>query len=791
MRKLMTFFLTMICISVGFSVESMAQSIIISKDGINQEADTLNFGARTENNPKVDSFLVVNNSNDTLYIPYDPLYLNRVNAIPFDNSFAEFELDTNQQRTRPFKILPQSTFAIKINFKVDTADKGAGFEADQFLKKGRILINLCKIQDTSTIVAFDTIHLFGDRTTKFMKPSDSVIVFDTMYIGTTKRDTLIIYNGTDSKELNLDIKQNNMSNVNIRPSDIGSSTLAPNDKREIPIEYTVRTLADSLVKNALTITSGPGSKSQSEVSNIDLKTFVALQKFEIDSSGTLNVNLSKKLIIPNRNSVLLDTVVATGSFSDNYQISLRNNGNIQLNIDSVIVSGDTNGFLFDFSTFRKNLSIDRPTSFFVTFNPKKQPGNWSAMLSFYTDLRRRFPNQQLEKSLEIIKVTINGIAKAARPEITSLPDTCSIIYVSQKANVECNPGCNRTFILKNNGDADLKIDSVVFFKNSPEFITDNRKSIVKPGETDTIKVLLKPGSQAGSFTNTLMVYTNTGNFTNDISFTSVSTSAIITIDTIEASPGDFISIPIKVESDQLIRANYFLADFIIPFESRKALRYEGLDLYSSAAEKANPKILDTLIKSNDTNNSDQLISFGYKDVQLFNFNSSLKTLGTLKFTYFLNESTVTEIIINNYKLGAVFVDSTNTKPKKVLCDEFFDVTYPQKIIIKAKENSFCADQETLESFFTDIRSKKISFTAMMPMSGESVVEIQHFIPESLHADISLYSVTGEKVATIFSGIAPTELTKRRHPLTNLPRGVYYCELRAGAFRKTIPIVITQ
>ena len=785
----MTFFLAMICISVGFSVENMAQSIIISKDGINQEADTLNFGARTENNPKVDSFLVVNNTKDTLYIPYDPLYLNRVNAIPFDNSFAEFELDTIQQRTRPFKILPQSTFAIKVNFKVDTADKGAGFEADQSVKKGRIFINLCKIQDTSTIVASDTIHLIGDRTTRFMKPSNSLIVFDTMYIGTTKRDILIVYNATDSKTLNLDIKKNNMSNVNIRPSDIGLFTLLPNEKREIPIEYTVRTLADSLVKNALTITSGPGSKSQSEVSNIDLQTYVAFQKFEIDSSVTLNVNLSKKIIIPNRNSVFLLDTVATGSFSNNYEIALRNNGNIQLNIDSVIVSGDTNGFLFDFSTFRKNLSLDRPTSFFVTFNPKKQPGNWSATLSFYTDLRRRFPNQQLDSSLEIIQVTINGIAKAARPELTSLPDTCSIIYVSQKASVECNPGCNRTFILKNNGDAELKIDSVVFFKNSPEFITDNRKSIVKPGETDTIKVLLKSGSQVGSFTNTLMVYTNAGNFTNDISFTSVSTSAIITIDTIEASPGEVISIPIKVQSDQLIRAQYFLADLVIPYESRKALEFIEFNLNNSAAEKATPTRDITLVPPIGGGPSNQLLSFGFNRTGSFEqFNSTKQSLGELKFKYYLNEHIFNEILIDSYKLGYGYVVADRPP---VFCDDFFDVTYPSKIIIKAKDNSFCADQETLDSFFADIRSKKISFTAMMPMSGESVVEIQHFIPESLHADISLYAVTGEKVETIFSGIAPTELTKRRHPLTNLPRGVYYCELRAGAFSKTIPIVITQ
>jgi hypothetical protein len=784
MRKLMTIFLAMICISVGFSVEIMAQGIIISKDGINQEADTLNFGARTENNPKVDSFLIVNNTKDTLYIPYDPLYLNRVNAIPFDNTFAEFQIDTNQLRTRPFIILPQSTFAIKVNFKVDTADKGAGFETDQSIKKARIFINLCKIADTSTIVASDTIYLLGDRTSKFMKPSDSVIVFDTMYIGSTKADTLIIYNGTATKTLDLNIKNNVKDSGYINPSNIGQFPLPPNEKKVIPIHYTVRSLADSLKENVLTITSVPGSKSQSEVSNIDLKTFVAFQQFEIDSNATMNVNPVNKVGILNKNTVTLLDTISTGNISNSYGIVLRNNGNIQLNIDSVVISGDTNGFLFDFSTFNKNLSPTSATRSSVSFKPQKQPGNWSAILSFYTDLRKRFPDQQLEKDIEIIQVTIKGIAKAAKPELISLSDTCEIIYVSQKASIECNPGCTRTFIVKNTGDAELKIDSIVFATNSVEFNTENRKTIINPGETDTIKVRLLPGSKAGIFSNILSVFTNTGTFSDTVSFTSIPTSAIITIDTVEASPGDLISIPIKVKSDHLIKAQYFLADFIIPYESRKALRYEGLDLISSAAEKADPKILDTLIKTNDTNKSERLISFGLEDVDLFNFNPDFKTLGTLKFTYFLNESTVTEVIFSKYKLGAAFSNN-------VFCDDFFDVTYPSKIIIKAKENSFCADQETLDSFFADIRKNQVSFTAMMPMSGESVVEIQHFVPEAMQTDIALYAVTGEKVDTIFSGIAPTELTKIRHPLTNLTKGVYYCELRTGTFRKTIPIVITQ
>ncbi len=784
MRILMTIFLAMICISVGSSVEIMGQSIIISKDGINQEADTLDFGARTENNPKVDSFLVVNNSNDTLFIPFDPFFLNRVNAFPFDNTFAEFELDTIQQRNRPFTILPQSIFPIKVNFKVDTADKGVGFEADLSLKRGRIFINLCKIGDSTKIIASDTIHLLGDRSKRFMKPSDSVIDLDTMYLGSTKRDTLIVYNGTDSKTLNLDIKQNIKGNSSISPLDLGSFSLPPNGKRIIPIEYTVKTLADSLLNNVLTITSTPGSVFPSDISQIDISTFVAFQKFDIDSVSTASLNPVKQVRIPNPNRIELIDTIATETSSDEYEIAFRNDGNIQLNIDSIVVSGDTNGFHCDFSKFKGNLLPDRPTSFFVTFKPQKQPGNWSTTLSFYTDLRKRFPNQQLAPSIEIIQVTINGVAIAAKAELTALPDTCGIMYVSQNASIECNPGCTRTFIMKNTGSADLKIDSVLFTNTNVVFNTENRKTTIPPGKIDTIKVKLLPGSQVGTFTNTLLVFTNTGNFSSDISFTSVSTSAFIKIDTIEATPGEIISIPIQVQSDQLIRAQYFLADFIIPFESRKALRFEGLALKASAAEKADPKLIDTLVKINGSNKSEQLISFGLKDVQLFNFNPSFKTLGTLYFTYFLNESTVTEVIISKYKLGAAFNN-------KVFCDDFFDVAYPSKIIIKAKENSFCADKETLESFFADIRKNAISFTAMMPMSGESVVEIQHFIPQSMETDISLYAVTGEKVETIYSGIAPTIMTKIRHPLSHLTRGMYYCELKAGTFRKTIPIIITQ
>jgi len=780
MRKFMTFFLAMICISVGFSVESMAQSIIISKDGINQEADTLNFGARTENNPKVDSFLVVNNTKDTLYIPYDPLYLNRVNAIPFDNTFAEFELDTNQQRTRPFKILPQSTFAIKINFKVDTADKGAGFEADQSLKKGRIFINLCKIQDTSTIVASDTIHLFGDRTTRFMKPSNSVIVFDTMYIGATKRDTLIVYNGTDSKTLNLDIKQNIMSNVNIRPSDIGPFTLAPNGKREIPIEYTVRTLADSLVKNVLTITSTPGSKSQSEVSNIDLKTFVAFQEFEIDEVTTTTINVSGLTYTSSTSLTLTDTI-DVGSSSKIFQIAIKNIGNVPATIDSVNMDGTMkDNFIVDKNASPRVVQPNSSTSFFIRFIPKLN-GPIQSNVIVNTNFSSQFPNLSPNEDKHVFSVTGHGASGAL--VVDNGIQSCDTVLFSE-LNPDCLTPCVNTYTLTASGSRGVIVEKIVFTGDQSAFIFDpplnSRITIneIKPGvfEKKAFVVTYNPGKREGIFKGKLSFITLSDTQSREFTYFSATPQASIIPDTVIVSPGDDLRIPlvVKIPLVSIGQASYFKLNFSLPEESVKALRITSIELNLDDNNKSKYDISDTF-----NADKEQTIDISPNDPKAA-FKSD--TIAFINAKYFLSEYPESIISIDTFKLGSTV--------GQLPCD-MFKVGQLPKIIIKAKDNSFCADQETLESFFADIRSKKISFTAMMPMSGESVVEIQHFIPESIQSDISLYAVTGEKVETIFSGIAPTELTNRRHPLTNLPKGVYYCELRAGAFRKTIPIVITQ
>jgi hypothetical protein len=789
---------TLLSLIGGFAGEISAQSIIISVDGINQEADTLDFGARTVNNPKVDSFFVVNNTNDTLYIPEDAFFMNLITAKDTYDTFAEFELEKTQNEKRPHSIPPNSRYAIKVKFKLDTINvNNAAFAPDKYLKKARVIVHLNKViaNDTSKVVYRDTIFVSGDRTERFMKPNDSLFVFDSLYFGQKETDTVIIYNGTSTNSINISISENKKNDITISPQDIGDFTLQSNSVKKIPIAILANTPGVNKYDSVLNIESSPEFNGTiKEKSNISLRSFVAIQKLEIDSANTVNPDPTLKdnvKFLNNRTLEILENV-PIDSTSKLYTIAVQNNGNIPLNIDSIVVSGDTSGFTVDFTNLSKNLSLQRPTtSFTALFHPKKQPGDWKVTIAFHTDLKKRFPNLPLNSKDDIQTITIKGNAIAAEPVLMALKDGCDTFYISSSTDKDCNLGCVRTFMMRNIGESVLRIDSFFFDDNSLEFRTNSQQKDLEPGDSLPIKVIFQPGTKAGTFTNTFKVNTNRGSFSQNVSFTSILSSAIISFDTIYAKPGELISIPIHVQSDQLERAQYFIAEYTIPEKYRNSLRFETLDLSGSAAERATPSVTKRLVPSSgNPSKKDEIITFGVNPTGSFeNFNNTGNTLGALRFTYFLNEQPETELLINTYKLGTFTTTDNSLDP--IFCDDFFNVTFPKKIIIKPEEYSLCADQGTLDALFADIRKNLIAFSAGVPLFGESVVEIQHSIPNAVHSEISLYSVTGEKIESIFSGIASTELTKIRHPLSHLNKGVYYCELKTGGYRKAIPIIITR
>jgi hypothetical protein len=780
MRKLMTIFLAMICISVGFTVEIMAQSIIISVDGINQEADTLDFGARTVNNPKVDSFYVVNNTNETLYIPADPFFLNRVNSLPGDNTFAEFSFDTIQQRNRPFVIPPQSTLPIKVAFTVDTANKGLGFEADQVFKRARIFVKLSKSinNDTSNIVFQDTIHLTGYRTLRFMKPKVDIIAYDTMYIGTTQTDTLIVYNGTSNQDLQIHIKQNVTNNVMVHPNDTGSFTLPANQFKKIPITYTVKQLADSLIMNALTVTSSPGAISSSEISQISLKSFIAFQRITIDSSLTVGANPIGVAINTDTIFTLVDTI-AVGSLSKKFTIAVRNSGSIPIRIDSISIKGSLkDNFFVDKNATIQLVQPATSSAFDIVFFPKLQ-GPIEADIIVHTNVRGLFSGANPNDNEHIVTVKAFGVSGAL--DIDFGMTTCDTILTSVN-DTNCRKLCSRTYTLSNSGSRSIRVDKITFSGDKSAFTFDpplNSTFSIEQGASQKFTITCNPGFRAGTFDGTLTFFTPADSQVREFTFISVNPAAGIVEKTITVTPGEVLNIPIIVKTlnASIQLAEIFNIKILIPNESRKGLQFHRFE----SNKEIQPN--DGIEVSIDSTKPEGLEITITTDDAKAPYDIPSDTLGYVHMKYFLNEQSTSELIIPSFSMGVI--------TQRDICYSIFEVDRIPKIIIKPKENSRCADQGTLDALFNDIRIKKTGFSAGIPFSGESVVEIQHFIPETNPTEISLYSVTGEKVETIFSGIAPTELTKIRHPLTNLPKGVYYCELRTGAFRKTIPIVITQ
>jgi hypothetical protein len=791
MRKLMTIFLAMICISVGFTVEIMAQSIIISVDGINQEADTLDFGARTVNNPKVDSFYVVNNSNDTLYIPEDAFFLNLITAKDSFDTFAEFELDKTQNEKRPYILPPNSKLGIKVKFKLDTINvSNAAFSPDKYFKRARVLVYLNKVitNDTNKVAYRDTIHVIGDRTERFMKPKDSVIVFDTMYLGSTKTDTLIVYNGNSNQDLQINIIQNITNNVVVNPSDIGSFALLANQFKKIPITYTVTKLTDSLIKNALTITSSPGGKALTETSQISLKSFIAFQRLEFDSIKTVEVDAaSAAKFDKSRNFIILPEIVSVGKSSRIYTIVVKNTGSLPIQIDSLSLSGQfSKNFKLNDSSTIKNIATNGISDFKITFTPTLQ-GPIDVLVKVHTNLRKRIPQVKEEDailSFKIIANAISGFLEVNGPVKSCKTENDTVLLTNTRTL--CTK-CQDTFYFKNVGVSDLRVNPLIFtgdvnkfeFKSPSGTTIGNQTYLLQPKSIDTLIVEYNPKGEKGVFSGTITFSSDANSIEKKIGYVSVMPEAYIQSQELITEPGELLTIPIVLKTKYASKelSDYTKIELFFSDGLFKTIKYEGLDLHEKLVSTY--KVIydkHTLI-----NQSGRLLSISPFDSTNAIVNND--TLAFLKVRYFLSNDTIIEIPVTKFYLGKVFV-----KPE---CDSVFTYQINSKIIIKPKENSRCADQGTLDALFNDIRIKKTGFSAGIPFSGESVVEIQHFIPETNHTEISLYSITGEKVETIFSGIAPTELTKIRHPLTNLPKGVYYCELRTGAFRKTIPIVITQ
>ena len=532
----------------------------------------------------------------------------------------------------------------------------------------------------------------------------------------------------------------------------------------------------SKLKKASSIYSNQQDKDDEAINGITSKRILI-----IDSSECVKLNPSRILSLTDSTLALRDAVF---NIKSNYDIPIKNNSAVTLTIDSITLSGSLTDFILD-TNYKKIIEPGQSTNIKITFL-HNTAGDVECVFTIHTN----FNSLSSGSNDSNANPTFFLKGKVIKGELVISRSECNVFYLNT-INDSCE--CKNVITFSNKGMANITVDSIVFIGDSADFILVpndlKARKILGPNQTFELQVIPKPQSKnARSYVGKLEIYSNNRDLLKpiDVSYQSVLPSIIIT------SPSSFIldadtslSIPILISrinfppGDQFRVLSYFRLN--LPLESRHAIYNANFTINERISPKDTTIVIDKLTAS-PNHDSERFFEIKTKGEE---FNSFEDTLGLLSFQYFLSEHDTINILIK---------ELTITYPESVKnsCYRSFSITnFP--ISIQKRKDTFCLDpfNTFFEDFIDNIRKNTNDFIASMQVSGEPVMEIQHFLKEATYAQISLYSINGMKLETVFSGIAPAELHQFRHPMSHLPPGVYFCEMVAGQFRKTIPIILNR
>lgn len=533
----------------------------------------------------------------------------------------------------------------------------------------------------------------------------------------------------------------------------------------------------SKLKEASSIYSNQQDKDDEAINGITSKRILI-----IDSSECVKLNPSRILSLTDSSLALRDAVF---NIESNYDIPIKNNSAVTLTIDSITISGSLTDFILD-TNYKKTIEPGQSTNIKITFL-HNTAGDVECVFTIHTNFNQLLPgsNDSNANPTFLLK------GKVIKGDLVISKGECNIYYLNTE-NTKCD--CKNVITFSNKGMANIRVDSIVFIGDSADFIfvpNDlKERRILGPNQTFELQVIPKPQSKnARSYVGKLEIYSNNRDLLKpiDVSYQSVIPRIIIT------SPSSFIleadttvSIPIHISrinlppGAQFRVLSYFRLN--LPLESRHAIYNANFTIDERISSIDTTLVIDKLTASP---NHDSERFFEIKNpVDAFNFFEDI--LGLLTFQYFLSEHDTINILIKE------LIITYDSSEKNNVCYSSFSITnFP--ISIQKRKDTFCLDpfNTFFEDFIDNIRKNTNDFIASMRVSGEPVMEIQHFLKEATYAQISLYSINGMKLETVFSGIAPAELHQFRHPMSHLPPGVYFCEMVAGHFRKTIPIILNR
>ena len=518
------------------------------------------------------------------------------------------------------------------------------------------------------------------------------------------------------------------------------------------------------------------------------------------------------LVNPNRVNSITDNEIklkpAVLGVEYPYEIAIINKGSKAIKINSVVPYNS----IGDFDILGYNNDFIQPGDYLVVKirSLHNQPGDFICSFKVYTNLADTSNN--VPDSIANPVFTLRGNVR--NTEVDIVDQGCNYYYIDSKYFNDNGKDslnmcqCNKTITIVNNGIENVAFSAELLAGSNSHFefkeyvpstgfidFKLNNRLALKPGEKREITVFFKPMNNIPrKYVGTLLFKPESpSSFTLDpidISFTSVKPSVNIVADTIIYSkPGEKINIPISFSMSNLPKILIDRNQKFRVLTSKVSIPRKSLHSFYDMNFTFNKNIdtLNNFLSTNQLGNDIAASQPRYYQFQNGFYNLSRNqnityALGELSLRYFFSEHKTSEIDIEVLNIR---IEDLPICYSSVSLDTF-------KIQIQNSEyqsDDFCIQFDN--EFLSNLRNSTSDFVAAMRVSGEPVMEIQHFLKEPTQTEITLYSINGMKLETIFSGLAKAELQQIRHPMSHLPPGVYVCEMIAGQFRKTVPILLSR
>jgi hypothetical protein len=704
----------------------------------NKSATVIEFGVTRPNEPVVDSFKVRNPTSKEVKIV--AARLDQVGA----TSDVVFEFDTifsNEESVRP---------GTTLNFKVVYRASGP-FPPDSVAEIRLVL----QVVDVSTGSQLDqkTLLLRGLKTNKAVGSLQRQIRFDSVYVNpspvpfSTYRAQSTFNSRLLVQSQRVRLRTNWMGYREVYVDTAAMVEFARRGSVEWPLRYLPQDMGadtaeftisyvnsnDAADTTLTTIISGFGVRQSLELGQVSV------------ASGPGDVNVSG-------DTISISDILA-GSEASVVSIPLRNNGNVDVQVDSVRIATISGPAAFTVRQPVTKISVGDTKELLVEFAPDRK-ATFSASVEVYTDLGRR-AIRGVPTSASTHTFTLVGASKSL---LEVKPD--SIDYGVVLFSWRCNFVETEEFEITNRGASDIQVDSIRFSPIDVDLAFTPSSFLLPAGATRTVLCSFKPQTR-GRIKGDILVHTSGSERVRPVVMAAdVQEPYTVFLGMPESTrgrPGSIVELPVRVLSGTPVGAQR--GSLALEYNS-SVVEFVGVRRESTACE-------NSIISDVPRARGRQIV---FSDEQGL---LDRDTLMILQVRLFLGDSSRSsiEFVKDSSRIG------TNA------CEDLLPVLF--------RPGSVQIDSVCGLSYKTAVRGLKSFRAGVLPNPAFDVATVAVIAKPGNMATVDVLDAFGRPCTETVQVVCSDGVTTASIDVSKLPPAAYAVVVRMGDGIHTIPLVVQR